>query len=171
MIGGEREEIHGLRPDQDSKDNLEVVGMDGTATCPPLPQLSLNTTTATPATGQLQDSVKCATGTSSQMLGAPQALGAPGMKDWQGQGMVLRSSKLARVAAAMRRCDRTTDVPLHRRAEKVLRVLGWDLQPDFEDLQEHELVAPGYLTGILDIIDSKAGVREDEASKAVVGET
>lgn len=106
-----------------------------------------------------------------QMLGAPQALGAPGMKDWQGQGMVLRSSKLARVAAAMRRCDRTTDAPLHRRAEKVLRVLGWDLQPDFEDLQEHELVAPDYLTGILDIIDSKAGVREDEAFKAVVGET
>jgi hypothetical protein len=31
MIGGEREEIHGLRPDQDSKDNPEVVGMDGTA--------------------------------------------------------------------------------------------------------------------------------------------
>ena len=105
------------------------------------------------------------------MLGAPQALGAPGMKDWQGQGMVLRSSKLARVAAAMRRCDRTTDAHLHRRAEKVLRVLGWDLQPDFEDLQEHELVAPDYLTGILDIIDSKAGVREDEAFKAVVGET
>lgn len=64
--------------------------------------------------------------------------------------------------AAVRRWDRSTDIPVHKRAEKVLRVLGWEMQADFEHLSETLLASEQYLSEILHIIDSKAGVREDD---------
>lgn len=63
---------------------------------------------------------------------------------------------------AIRRWDRSTDIPMHKRAEKVLRVLGWEMQADFEHIPESTLSSSNYLQEILRIIDSKAGVREDD---------
>ena len=63
---------------------------------------------------------------------------------------------------AVRRWNKQTDVPLFRRAEKVLRTLGWELQVDFEHLTEDQLGSQYYLEYILQVIDMKAGVREDD---------
>ena len=66
---------------------------------------------------------------------------------------------------AIRRWNKHTDVPLRRRAERVLRGLGWEMQIDFEHLSETILESPEYLDAILQIIDSKAGVREDDEKR------
>ena len=63
---------------------------------------------------------------------------------------------------AVKRWDKATDVAIHRRAEKILRSLGWEMAADFEHLLESELVAADYLDKILKIIEAKAGVREDD---------
>ncbi|CAE7837485.1 unnamed protein product, partial [Symbiodinium necroappetens] len=63
---------------------------------------------------------------------------------------------------SVRRWDKQTDIPLFRRAEKVLRTLGWEMQVDFEHLTEEQLGSPRYLDYILQIIEMKAGVREDD---------
>ena len=62
----------------------------------------------------------------------------------------------------MKRWDKQTDVPLFRRAEKVLRTLGWELQVDFEHLTEEQLASAEYLSLILGVMEMKAGVREDD---------
>eukprot|EP00439_Symbiodinium_sp_Y106_P067594 s907_g11.t1 len=64
--------------------------------------------------------------------------------------------------AAVRRWDKNTDVPVWKRADKVLRSLGWDLQTSFEHLTEAQLTTDKYLESILSIIELKAGVREDD---------
>ena len=66
---------------------------------------------------------------------------------------------------AIKRWDKNTDVPLHRRADKVLRSMGWEMQSDFEHLSEARLTASTYLEDILGIIDNKAGVREDDEKR------
>ncbi len=66
---------------------------------------------------------------------------------------------------AIRRWDRSTDIPMHKRAEKVLRVLGWEMQADFEHLTESTLVSDRYLQEILRIMDNKAGVRDDDEKR------
>ena len=63
---------------------------------------------------------------------------------------------------AIRRWDKQTDVPVHRRAEKLLRTLGWEMQVDFEHLPEDVLTSPGYLDAIIEVMNNKAGVREDD---------
>ena len=76
---------------------------------------------------------------------------------------------------AVRRWNKSTDVPLYRRAEKVLRSLGWELQADFDHLAESQLLEEAYLEHILSVIDSKAGVRDGDEKrkvyKAVLTET
>ena len=66
---------------------------------------------------------------------------------------------------AVRRWDKYTDVPVYRRAEKVLRSFGWEMQVDFEHLPETELVGPGYLQAILQVMHLKAGIREDDEKR------
>ena len=66
---------------------------------------------------------------------------------------------------AIRRWNKHTDVPLRRRAERVLRGLGWEMQVDFEHLPESILESAEYLEEILRIIDNKAGVREDDEKR------
>ena len=66
---------------------------------------------------------------------------------------------------ALRRWNKHTDVPVFRRAEKVLRSLGWEMQVDFEHLSEAELSSPGYLEAILAVMNLKAGVREDDEKR------
>ncbi|CAE7545258.1 unnamed protein product [Symbiodinium sp. CCMP2592] len=63
---------------------------------------------------------------------------------------------------SIRRWNKQTDIPVFRRAEKVLRTLGWELQVDFEHLTEAQLSSEYYLEYILQIIEMKAGVREDD---------
>ena len=55
-----------------------------------------------------------------------------------------------------------TDVPMYRRAEKVLRSLGWDLQVDMEHLSDEVLGSSLYLEAIIEVLNNKAGVREDD---------
>ena len=63
---------------------------------------------------------------------------------------------------SVRRWNKQTDIPVFRRAEKVLRTLGWELQVEFEHLTESQLASEHYLEYILQIIEMKAGVREDD---------
>ena len=66
----------------------------------------------------------------------------------------------------MRRWNKASDIPTERRAEKVLRTLGWEMQVEFEHLSEAQLASPQYLDHILQIIEMKAGVREDDDKRA-----
>ena len=66
---------------------------------------------------------------------------------------------------AVKRWNKNTDIPVYRRADKVLRSMGWEMQSDFEHLSEDRLSAPTYLEDILQIIDNKAGVREDDEKR------
>ena len=54
---------------------------------------------------------------------------------------------------------------MHRRAEKVLRALGWELYADFEHLDESVLATSGYLDAIVGVLNAKAGVREDDEKR------
>lgn len=51
---------------------------------------------------------------------------------------------------------------MQKRAEKVLRALGRELQPGFEHLPESILTSSACLEVIIEIINDKAGVREDD---------
>ena len=66
---------------------------------------------------------------------------------------------------AVKRWDKLTDVPLHRRSEKILRSLGWELLADFEHLSEETLASAGYLDAIIEVMNSKAGVRDDDEKR------
>ena len=66
---------------------------------------------------------------------------------------------------AVRRWDKQTDVPVHRRAEKLLRKFGWEMQVDFEHLGEDILASPAYLNAIIEVMNNKAGVREDDEKR------
>ena len=66
---------------------------------------------------------------------------------------------------AIRRWDKTSDLPVPRKAEKVLRSLGWEMQPDFEHVPETVLNTSAYLDVIIEIINNKAGVREDDEKR------
>ena len=68
---------------------------------------------------------------------------------------------------AVRRWNKATDVPLYRRAEKVLRSLGWELQADFNHLSEEDLLADSNLDQILAVLDSKAGVRDGDERRKI----
>ena len=63
---------------------------------------------------------------------------------------------------AIRRWDKHTDVPMHKRGEKVLRSLGWELQVDFEHLEDEVICSAAYLDAIIAVMNNKAGVREDD---------
>ena len=68
--------------------------------------------------------------------------------------------------AAVRRWNKLSDIPISRRAEKVLRTLGWELQVEFEHLREDVLISERYLEAIIEVIELKAGVREDDEKRA-----
>ena len=68
--------------------------------------------------------------------------------------------------AAVRRWDKVSDIPVGRRAERVLRTLGWEMATEFEHLTEVQLAAPNYLDKIIEVIEMKAGAREDDDRRA-----
>ncbi|CAE7309094.1 unnamed protein product, partial [Symbiodinium necroappetens] len=74
------------------------------------------------------------------------------------------------LVTSVRRWHKLSDIPMNRRAEKVLRTLGWELQVDFEHLPEELLASERYLEAIISVIELKAGVRaEDEERSAFRG--
>ena len=66
---------------------------------------------------------------------------------------------------AVKRWDKQTDVPTFKRAEKLLRTFGWEMQIDFEHLSDDTLGSSGYMDAIIEIINNKAGVREDDEKR------
>ena len=66
---------------------------------------------------------------------------------------------------AVRRWNKTTDIPVHRRSEKLLRSLGWELASEFEHLSEGLLASEDYLEAIIEVMNSRAGVREDDEKR------
>lgn len=68
--------------------------------------------------------------------------------------------------AAVRRWNRTTDHPAHRRADKVLRALGWEPAAEFDHLSEQDLMQSDFLDKIFAVLDLKAGVRDGEERRA-----
>ena len=51
---------------------------------------------------------------------------------------------------------------LHKRGEKVFKALGWDLAAEFHHLSDAAHSGSNYLEVILGVLDTKAGVREDD---------
>ena len=107
---------------------------------------------------------------------APWASGARGLPDtgpprvWKGEfsdppawpGWQYRRQWVA----AVRRWNKASDVPVGRRAERVLRTLAWEMAAEFEHLTETQLTAADYLEKIIGVIEMKAGAREDDHRRA-----
>ena len=66
---------------------------------------------------------------------------------------------------AVFRWDRCTDLPLDRRAGRVLARLDWSLQARLEHVAESALMEEKYLEHIFRILDSLAGEREEDTLK------
>ena len=66
---------------------------------------------------------------------------------------------------ALLRWNANTDVALHRRAEKVLKGLDWELQAKLEHFSETELSSNIYLDLIFSVLDVLAGDREDSEKR------
>ena len=66
---------------------------------------------------------------------------------------------------ALLRWNANTDVALHRRAEKVLKGLDWELQAMLEHFSETELSSNIYLDLIFSVLDVLAGEREDSEKR------
>ena len=69
---------------------------------------------------------------------------------------------------ALLRWDANTDVALHRRAEKILKNMEWDLQAKLEHVPETTLSSKGYLTEILSVLDVLAGERDDSDKRRAI---
>ena len=52
-------------------------------------------------------------------------------------------------------------------ARQRMRSLGWEMQPDFERIPESVLHTSAYLDLIIEVINNKAGVREDDEKRRV----
>ena len=66
---------------------------------------------------------------------------------------------------ALTRWNGNTDVALHRRAEKVLKNMEWELQAKLEHITEEELASHDYLSAILGVLDVLAGERQDSEKR------
>lgn len=69
---------------------------------------------------------------------------------------------------ALVRWDSNTDVPVWRRAEKVLRQFTWDFQVHFDHLREDQLNGPDYLNQIVAILDVLAGERVSSEKRRTI---
>ena len=66
---------------------------------------------------------------------------------------------------ALFRWDSNTDVSLHRRAEKILKNMDWELQAKLEHISEEQLSSKGYLQAIMSVLDVLAGERDDSEKR------
>lgn len=69
---------------------------------------------------------------------------------------------------AVQRWNQNTDVPVYRRAEKLLKGMDWQMQQRFDHLSEQTLSSSGYLEEILKILDTLAGERESTEMRRVI---
>ena len=69
---------------------------------------------------------------------------------------------------AVERWNRSTDIPVWRRSDKLLKLLDWDLQGRFEYVPEAELASDKYLDLIFQVLDVLAGERERAEKRRAV---
>ena len=62
----------------------------------------------------------------------------------------------------MTRWNESTDVAVHRRAERVLKQFDWDLQARFEHLDDTDLRSDDYLDKILEVMSLMVGERSGD---------
>ena len=67
--------------------------------------------------------------------------------------------------AAVQRWNKNSDIPVEKMSEKILRSLGWELQADFEHIPESVLCTSAYLDIIIQVLNNKAGVQEDDEKR------
>ena len=67
--------------------------------------------------------------------------------------------------AAVQRWNKNSDIPVEKRSEKILRSLGWEPQADFEHIPESVLCTSAYLDIIIQVLNNKAGVQEDDEKR------
>ena len=75
----------------------------------------------------------------------------------------------------MIRWNESTDVAAHRRAERVLKQVDWDLQARFEHLDDEDLRSDDYLDKILEVmglmVGERAGDEQRRSMRAALYET
>ena len=69
---------------------------------------------------------------------------------------------------ALARWNTNTDVPMWRRAEKVLRQFTWEFQTHFDHLSEEQLSGSGYLEHITAILDILEGERSSAEKRRTI---
>ncbi|CAJ1456378.1 unnamed protein product [Effrenium voratum] len=69
---------------------------------------------------------------------------------------------------AVERWNRSTDIPVWRSSDKLLKLLDWDLQGRFEYVPEAELTSDKYLDLIFQVLDVLAGEREGAEKRRAV---
>ncbi|CAK9057683.1 unnamed protein product [Durusdinium trenchii] len=75
--------------------------------------------------------------------------------------MIFRWSNYRFWRRALLRWNTNPDVTIWRRAEKVLKILDWDLEAKLDHVSEATLVSPAYITEVLGVLDVLAGEKED----------
>ncbi|CAK9057574.1 unnamed protein product [Durusdinium trenchii] len=75
--------------------------------------------------------------------------------------MILRWSNYRFWRRALLRWNTNPDVTIWRRAEKVLKILDWDLEAKLDYVSEATLASPAYITEVLGVLDVLAGEKED----------
>ena len=66
------------------------------------------------------------------------------------------------------RWDSHTDVLLHRRAERILKGMEWDLQLKLDHIDESTLTSKGYINAILEVMDVISGEKEDSEKRRAI---
>ena len=68
----------------------------------------------------------------------------------------------------MTRWHNSTDIKMHRRADRVMRSMEWDLQARFEHLTDGELTDDQYLNRMLGVLDVLAGEKQTTEKRRAV---
>ena len=69
---------------------------------------------------------------------------------------------------AVTRWDASTDIRMHRRADRIFKSMDWDLQARFEHLTDGDLTDPDYLSRILNVLDVLAGEKQSTEKRRAV---
>ena len=69
---------------------------------------------------------------------------------------------------AVTRWDTSTDIKMHRRADRIFKSMDWDLQARFEHLSDGDLTDHDYLSRILSVLDVLAGEKQSTEKRRAV---
>ena len=69
---------------------------------------------------------------------------------------------------AVVRWSSSTDVLLHRRADRILKTMDWELQARFEHIPDSDLCGEGYIDKILAVLDVLAGEKQTTEKRRAV---